>query len=425
MSAGSFLKLRTDDGLIDAVFSVHADGDSFDIILESRGGSRSASNAKNTEYNVGLEELLRRSQHIATSLVDCRVVSQVTASYSAEEQRVQPLEPYEYPIALTSVADFEDLRKKLTSPQTDIASTAPPGKGNQTKRILLRFIANRPDLSSADIVTALDAEEVTGRKRDRKDIAVGVSSSDIDLALAEWRAMEPKDFHAKYNTRPAAKYVIADPDGVEYDAKAILFCARKFAGLDGENSDFDGDRETVAEPLKALGYIVEDISDPDDEDPEESPAPVIDSSRAIQQAREFAGKTDAVAERKVRREQRLLRRALGLGGGSHQCALCGREFPDRLLVAAHIKKRSACTDEEKIDIPAVAMIACALGCDVLFEHGYVVINDEGIIETTSRVAEGTHLHDVAQMLEGRAVIGPARDSDRYFRWHRKHFLTKK
>lgn len=95
MPVGSFWKLRTVDGLIDASFSVHAEGDSFDIILESRGGSKSASNAKNTEYNLGLEELLRRSQHIATSLIDCRAVSQVTASYSEEEQRVQPLEPYE------------------------------------------------------------------------------------------------------------------------------------------------------------------------------------------------------------------------------------------------------------------------------------------------------------------------------------------
>ena len=425
MPVGSFWKLRTVDGLIDASFSVHAEGDSFDIILESRGGSKSASNAKNTEYNLGLEELLRRSQHIATSLIDCRVVSQVTVSYSEEEQRVQPLEPYEYPIALSNVADFEELRKKLTSPQTDIASSAPPGRGNQTKRILLRFVANRSGLSSTDIVTALDAEEVTVRKRDRKDIAVGVSNSDIDSALAEWRAMEPKDFHAKHNTRPAAKYVIADSGGIEYDAKAILFCARQFAGLDGENSDFDGDRETVAEPLKALGYVIENISDPDDDGAEESRTPAVDRDRAIQQARDFAGKTDAYAERKVRREQRLLRRALGLGGGSHQCALCGRELPDGLLVAAHIKKRSKCSHEEKIDIPAVAMIACALGCDALFEHGYVVVNDEGIIEITGRVAEGTHLHDVAQRLEGRTVVGPSKDSDRYFRWHRKHFLTQK
>jgi len=419
------MKLRKADGLIDAIFSVHAEGDAFEIILESRGGSMSASNAQNTEYNLGLKELLRRSQHIATSLVDCRVVSQKTASLSEEEQRVQPSEPYEFPIDLLSVTDFEDLRKKLTSPQTDIASTAPPGKGNQTKRILLRFVAQRPGLTAADIATALDAEVVKIQKRDRKDIAVGLGKSDIDSALAEWRAMEPKDFHAKYNTRPAAKYVIAGSEGIEYDAKAILFCARQFAGLDGENADFDGDKETVAEPLKALGYVIEDISDPDDDGAEESPTPAVDMDQAIQQAREFAGKTDAIAERKVRREQRLLRSALGLGGGSHRCALCGREFPDGLLVAAHIKKRRKCSYEERIDIPAVAMIACAFGCDALFEHGYVVVNDKGIIERTGRVAEGTHLHDVAQRLDGRTVVGPSKDSDRYFRWHRKHFLTHK
>jgi len=98
--------------------------------------------------------------------------------------------------------------------------------------------------------------------RDRKDIAVGVTSAEIDAARAEWRQLGAAAFHRKYATRTAAKFVIVDADGSEYDAKAILFAARKYAGLDGKNSDFDGDRTTVSEPLIARGYMVREITAP-------------------------------------------------------------------------------------------------------------------------------------------------------------------
>lgn len=417
MAATGRLKLRDGDRLIDAEFSVTmSDPGSFTITFESSGGGPKRDSWRNTEYREGLAELLRRAVPIAASLDDCLLVSGATRHLTEQERRVKPNSPYELPLALTGSENFEELRLALTSPLSNIGSKATKGGGNTRKKIALRFTTREPQISVDQVIAALDAAPSDKLRRDRKDIAEGLSNADIDAARSEWILLGPMQFHQKYGTSRAAKFVIADPDGTEYDAKAILFAARQIAGLDGANSDFDGDRKTVAEPLENLGYVVEDITNQDDDLPSTA-NPDEARDRAIQQAKAFAGQTDATTERKVRREQRLLRKALGLDGSSHACALCGRTYPDRLLVAAHIKKRSECSPEEKVDIPAVAMIACTLGCDALFEHGYVVVTDQGVIEATKKGAASPHVTELVERLVGRKVSGHS-ESAAYYAWHR-------
>jgi hypothetical protein len=412
----SRLKLRGQHGLIDAEFTVRVTGSSsFDIVLESAGGPTGGRSPRNPQYTKGLEELLRRASEIASTLDDCVVVSRATQALPTEERRVPPEPPYSYPIPLRDGQDFDALRRALTGPQRRVASHATTG-GNQRKNIAMSFTARQPGLTVADIVTALRAEP-SGTLR-RKDIAEGLRREDIDAAIAEWREMGPDAFHRKFGTRGAAKFVIAGPNGDEYDAKAILFGARSRAGLDGNSADFDGDRRTVADPLVNLGYVVEDIARPEDDlTPPRALTDEEKRQRAIAQARAFEGETDGTVERKARREQRILRRALGLGNSSHECAICGRTYPDRLLVAAHIKKRSECSHSEKTDIPTVAMIVCALGCDALFENGYVVVSNDGIITSTPRAHADPHLAEVVSAIEGRHVSGWDA-SRRYFDWHR-------
>lgn len=93
-------------------------------------------------------------------------------------------------------------------------------------------------------------------RRDRKDIAAGLTRADVEMAMNEWRESGENAFHRRFGTRAAAKFLVLDADGRRYDAKAILFGARRMRGLDGDNGDFDGDRVTVAEPLVALGFPV-------------------------------------------------------------------------------------------------------------------------------------------------------------------------
>jgi len=418
--------LRDGDRLIDASFSVAVTGPQvFEIVLESSGGSGGGKKAKNSEYRHGLMELLRRCASIAQSLDDCQVVSRPAMALPEYERRVSPTGGFVYPIMLTSVTDFELLANALTTPQTRIASTAQSG-GNPRKRLMLEFTSRQSGLTEIEVVGALDAVSVKARKVDRKDIAEGLGRADIDAALAEWRDIGADAFHVKYGTAKAYKFVIADANGREYDAKAILFGARAIAGLDGESTDFDGDRYTVFEPLEKLGYVVEDIMREAADGPtDDAVSDAADLEKRIQRAREFAGETDASVERRVRREQRLLREALGLGIGLHPCSLCGRTYPDRLLIAAHIKKRSKCTYEEKTDIPAIAMIACALGCDALFEHGYVVVNEQGLIEATPWSESDKHLHEMVMALVAKSVTNLNPDSLPYFDWHRTNALKPK
>ena len=122
----------------------------------------------------------------------------------------------------------------------------------------------------------------------------------------------------------------------------------------------------------------------------------------------------------VRLEQRKLR-SLHIPDPSGICALCSQELPADLLVAAHIKKRTWCTDDEKRDLRNVAMVNCILGCDALYEKGYVGVRPNG------QLAFSTSKHaPTSQLLKETAQQLPTRTSEwrlenrRYFAWHLKH-----
>lgn len=77
--------------------------------------------------------------------------------------------------------------------------------------------------------------------------------------------------------------------------------------------------------------------------------------------------------RKYLIEQSLLASKYG-----SKCQICNKCYPEDLLIAAHVKKRSLCNDNEKLDIKNIAMLQCA-SCDKLFENGYIYISDIGKI----------------------------------------------
>lgn len=129
----------------------------------------------------------------------------------------------------------------------------------------------------------------------------------------------------------------------------------------------------------------------------------------------FDGDLDRKYQRASRREQSYLRTILlGKNLAQAKCALCGRVLPVRLLWASHIKSRSKCSDAEKLDIPNIAMLACVLGCDALFEYGYVGVDASGVVRV-SNALEGAG--EAAAYLWGRKceAFTPARA--KYFEWH--------
>lgn len=127
------------------------------------------------------------------------------------------------------------------------------------------------------------------------------------------------------------------------------------------------------------------------------------------------GAFDAVAEVLVRREQRKMRRLKFGDRPQIPCALCGRTLPARLIRAAHVKRRSLCTPDEMLDLANI-IPACALGCDEMFEHGYLAVDDQGLV-TPLRESSGD-LRTAVEAVAGRSCDEHTPRSSAYFAWHR-------
>lgn len=136
----------------------------------------------------------------------------------------------------------------------------------------------------------------------------------------------------------------------------------------------------------------------------------------------FTGNLEKPFAGTQRGEQPALRRRL-LGSASEaECALCGEAYPARFLWAAHIKKRAICTDKERRDLTHVGMMACVFGCDAPFEAGYISVNENGHIVTSSHKPAYKALANKLTELEGRPVIAHTEKSAAYFAWHHSNMF---
>jgi len=119
----------------------------------------------------------------------------------------------------------------------------------------------------------------------------------------------------------------------------------------------------------------------------------------------------------IRGEQAILRSSLVGNSDNGICGICGKEYPVNFLIAAHIKKRSKCTDEEKRDIPSIAMPMCLMGCDALFEAGYVTVED-GVVIVSNEAH--TNLQSTLNNLSGNNCIYWDSMREQYFSWHKNN-----
>jgi hypothetical protein len=145
--------------------------------------------------------------------------------------------------------------------------------------------------------------------------------------------------------------------------------------------------------------------------------PIVSENAELDDPIRPEGSTDGWSLQIVRLEQRgLKRREFDTRGPT--CAICGAEFPRELLRLAHIKKRSACTDEERLRQDNV-MLACTVnGCDDLFERGYLSISDDGLVVTVNHVDGSTDLVDRLTWLRGRRWLGDMDAASEFIGWHR-------
>ncbi len=96
------------------------------------------------------------------------------------------------------------------------------------------------------------------------------------------------------------------------------------------------------------------------------------------------GATDTKVVTMRRREQARLRAFLIRGRREAPCDLCNAMLPVSLLVAAHIKPRASSDDQHRSRFAAIAMLACVMGCDALYELGYLMVDAKGVIRPGRR-----------------------------------------
>ena len=123
-----------------------------------------------------------------------------------------------------------------------------------------------------------------------------------------------------------------------------------------------------------------------------------------------------------RREQAFLRAYLLKEKLTGSCTICSRTLPHELLIAAHIKIRSKCSNDEKLDIDNVATLMCKLGCDALYEGHYIFVENSKIVRNAKKFGRATtHLITAIESVEGNTVNN-WEGSSSYYEWHKSQCL---
>ena len=267
-------------------------------------------------------------------------------------------------------------------------------------------------LRTLGIENVADSRNALYQPQLRAKVALDVNAATIQSAIDHARMIGREAFLLESGTNKAFRYIIVDGD-FEIDAKAILIAAHNFAHPEQPITalDFDGGKHTVAEPLREMGFYVEDTRS---EITEDSPLG-SDPQRYVDMAKRLDGALDAQAVSTQRREQGILRGALGLNESSTaQCGICSNIYPVTFLVAGHIKKRSECAKEERLDVQHVAMPICVFGCDALFERRLIKVVD-GLIAISLTGEES--VDEYLRALESKPAPGFNAARSVYFDWH--------
>jgi hypothetical protein len=105
------------------------------------------------------------------------------------------------------------------------------------------------------------------------------------------------------------------------------------------------------------------------------------------------------------------------------CGMCKNEFPVSLLVAAHIKKRSICSLEERKD-RYVVMPMCKFGCDDLFEKGFIAVQEGKVISLNKQFLSPI-VTKTLESLVGSTCSYYNNRTAKYFQAHYEHHTTVK
>jgi len=149
-------------------------------------------------------------------------------------------------------------------------------------------------------------------------------------------------------------------------------------------------------------------------------APKPEADARVSDALDSLLELDADRVVNSRLEQQKIRTLLFGNAPLGRCDICASEFPKELLVAAHIKRRSACSNEEKRDHTQNILSLCKFGCDELFERGFIVVKNGRVADGPTVATTDVVVRRVS-FLRGKSVAKFNKHSAEYFRWHLNNF----
>lgn len=125
---------------------------------------------------------------------------------------------------------------------------------------------------------------------------------------------------------------------------------------------------------------------------------------------------DKIRQGTVRTEQAFLR-SVHFRSRNATCGICGKEYPINFLVAAHIKKRSDCTEEERRDYKHITMPMCKFGCDELYEKGYIFVDEGRVVLSKSKYVTPA-MQEYLKEIIGNNCLYWSPKTEKYFQWHK-------
>ena len=129
-------------------------------------------------------------------------------------------------------------------------------------------------------------------------------------------------------------------------------------------------------------------------------------------------KADMEISSSRRLEQGFLKKILFGNKTIETCACCKNEFPVSYLITAHIKKRSHCDLDERKD-KNVVMPMCKMGCDEIYEKGYISVFNGKFIDM-SKTPNSAELQKYIDKVSNTDCDYYNQQTKSYFEWHYNH-----
>tara|TARA_B100000315_G_C14518423_1_gene560344 strand:+ start:496 stop:1401 length:906 start_codon:yes stop_codon:yes gene_type:complete len=136
-------------------------------------------------------------------------------------------------------------------------------------------------------------------------------------------------------------------------------------------------------------------------------------NRILTALKELHNTDDLSPGAKGRKEQTLLREHLVGNSKETKCSLCHKVFPNNLMIAAHIKPRRDCSEEERKDLNVV-MPVCKIGCDDLYEKGYILVDESGQILKNQTMKFPSELDSFVNQYLGKKCTHHNENTKKYF-----------